>query len=457
MTAVPAKSPDIVLTGRFELGEERRYRHIPFAMPQGIGQLHIRIGYTDQIGSAPLLKGGNTLDVGLFDERGSDPGSPGFRGWSGSERLAITIDESWATPPYRPGPIGAGEWQLLLGPYKIGPRGLDYHVEIWFDPGLPFDLPHSEVQAPGARLTLPRARAGWYRGDLHCHSLYSDGDSWPIELLTRAAEIGLDFLAITDHNGAVRHTSPDGSAGRLPLLIPGIETTTYRGHWNVWGVDGWFDFREPTLEAIRREMARAVAVGGTVSVNHPKPWGPDWDYGAMDGAHAVEVWNGPWERMNVICLAEWEERLLAGARFVAVGGSDTHVIREEPGTGPTRRPRLGEPTTWVQVDGPLTVAGLLAGIRAGRCFVSVSPAGPQLYLERTGADARVRVVNGAGATLSLIGDANSIAAAAVECDDWSFDLPFPERVSYLRAELTGVRGQMLALSNPLWREPAPVR
>ena len=125
----------------------------------------------------------------------------------------------------------------------------------------------------------------------------------------------------------------------MPLLIPGNETTTYRGHWNVWGVDGWFDFREPTLEMVQAEMRRAAATGGTVSVNHPKPWGPEWEYGEMEGAHAIEVWNGPWERLNALSVVEWEERLLRGERLVAVGGSDTHVIRVDPGTGPLRRPR----------------------------------------------------------------------------------------------------------------------
>src|SRR5688572_14122834 len=130
----PGRAPDIVLRGRFTRGDERRYRHVPFDVPSGHRQLHIRIQYNDRISSDPRAGGGNTLDVGLFDERGNAPGSPGFRGWSGSERLEITIDEAWATPPYRAGVIGGGTWQLVLGPYKIGPNGLAYTAEIWLDP-----------------------------------------------------------------------------------------------------------------------------------------------------------------------------------------------------------------------------------------------------------------------------------------------------------------------------------
>src|SRR5215216_326628 len=110
----------------------------------------------------------------------------------------------------------------------------------------------------------PAAEPGWVRGDLHCHSLYSDGDSWPSELLVRAAELGLDFLAITDHNSALFPDCPEEPPG-LPFLLPGIEVTTYGGHWNVWGLREWFDFREPTSAGVAAEMLRAAAAGGFIS------------------------------------------------------------------------------------------------------------------------------------------------------------------------------------------------
>src|SRR5687768_9668031 len=122
--------PEIVLTGRFEPEQAQRYVEVPFAMPAGVDQVHLRYSYSDQIGSSPLLTGGNTLDLGLFDQRGTAAGSPGFRGWSGSAKAELTIAADWATPPYRAGPILAGTWHVLLGPYKIGTRGLDYRIEI---------------------------------------------------------------------------------------------------------------------------------------------------------------------------------------------------------------------------------------------------------------------------------------------------------------------------------------
>lgn len=450
-TTLPA--PDVVLTGHCTPDQERRYIHLPFTVPADVRQLHVAYHYSDRIASDPTLRGGNTLDIGLFDERGTAAGSAGFRGWSGSNQEAFTIDREWATPPYRSGPLGAGVWHVLLGPYKVGPRGLDYRVEVWFDPGLPpEERPVTRAEpATAARLPAP-AQPGWVRGDLHCHTRYSDGDSWPAELLAAAAAAGLDFLAITDHNSVGAHQAPDTpapAAGRLPVLLPGVEVTTYGGHWNVWGTDRWYDFRDPSPAAVAAAMREAVAAGGLVSVNHPKPFGPPWEYGAVRGHHAIEVWNGPWDALNAVSLAYWEERLRGGERLIALGGSDTHRLRAS-GPGALFSPRLGQPTTWVRVAGPPTPTAILAGLRAGDCFISAEPAGPQLYLTPDGDGAHVHVVGAAGATLLLVAAGRAVWAAAIAHEDHQVQVPFPAGAPYLRAQLVDACGRVLALSNPLW-------
>jgi len=451
-------SPDIVLVGRFEPGQERRYRHVPFTVPPGVEQLHITYTYSDRISSDPTLVGGNTLDFGLFDERGSVAGSPGFRGWSGSNKDAFTIDRAWATPPYRPGPLGAGSWQVLLGPYKIGPRGLDYRVSIWFNPGLPPEE-RSFVRAgrpQPAHLPAP-AEPGWVRGDLHSHTLFSDGDSWPWESLHAAAEAGLDFLGITDHNGVGAHsaTGARGASGPgqggLPILIPGVEVTTYGGHWNVWGTDRWYDFREPEPAAVEATMREAVAAGGLVSINHPKPFGPPWEYPEVRGHQAIEVWNGPWDALNTVALDYWEARLRDGERLIAFGGSDTHRLRA-PVPGSLFAPRLGQPTTWAQVAGTPTVAGVLDALRAGRSFLSAEPTGPQLFLAQEGAQVRVRCVGARGATLMVLSDRGTVFATAIDAADVARHVSLTGVWAYLRAQLVDEAGRMLAFTNPLWRD-----
>lgn len=445
-----ASPPDLVLAGRFGRDDERRYVHVPFVVPVGVTQIVLRCHYGDRIGSDVGLTGGNTLDIGLFDERGVEAGGAGFRGWSGSTRTELTIDERWATPPYRAGPIGAGTWHLLLGPYKVGPRGLDYRVEIRFDAGL--EEPAAAVDvAPGVTASPPPpVDLGWVRADLHCHSLRSDGDAAPAAAAAAAAAAGLDVVALTDHNSPGRAVEPVAGG---PLVLPGIEVTTYGGHWNAWGTGGWYEFRDPSREAAAAAMGAAVAAGAVVAMNHPKPFGPDWTYGDGVGYDAIEVWNGAWERLNGRALARWEAHLRRGERVTAVGGSDTHRLHGDD--GPLAEARLGHPTTWLDVGGELTVETVLGALRAGRCFVSATPSGPQLYLQRIGDVVRIRAVGAAGATLMMIDDAGCVDARAIADEDASAECPFPRGASYVRAQIVDRLGAVLALSNPVWRTPAP--
>jgi hypothetical protein len=446
--------PDRRLTGHFDHKHEKRYAHVPFEVPRGLHQLHVRYSYNDRIDSDPAFTGGNTLDIGLFDERGIAAGSPGFRGWSGSNKLEFTVDEQWATPPYAPGPIGVGTWHLLLGPYKVAPRGCDWTVEIWFDPGIAEPPRVESALRPGDAPPMPVAREGWIRGDLHCHTLYSDGDSWPAEMLHAAAEAGLDFLGVTDHNN-VRHQRAYGLGGDgLPLVIPGVEVTTYGGHWNAWGTDRWWEFREPEARAVEATMREAAAAGAVVCVNHPKPLGPPWEYTDVGGFHAVEVWNGPWVRLNSIALAFWEDRLRRGERITAVGGSDTHYLKT-PDPDPRHSVRLGAPTTFVEVGERPTVVSILAALREGRSFVSASPRGPQLYLTPEPARAGrvlVEARDGEGCALVLFSDAGAIHGAAVDSPAWDFSIEVPRDTLYLRAQLVDAIGEVRALTNPVWAE-----
>src|SRR5437588_2927423 len=105
---------DLTLRGSFGPTDLRVYSHVPFKVPPGVAALRVAYDYSERIPSDPELSGGNTLDIGIFDPRGTDAGGPGFRGWSGSHKLEFTIGETWATPPYLAAPIQRGTWHVLL-------------------------------------------------------------------------------------------------------------------------------------------------------------------------------------------------------------------------------------------------------------------------------------------------------------------------------------------------------
>ena len=443
---------DVVLRGKFDASQQRHYHHVPFEVPTGVRAMHVAYDYSDRIPSDPQLLDGNTLDIGLFDPHGIEPSSPGFRGWSGSHKLAFTIAENWATPPYSAGPIQPGTWHVLLGPYKVAPSGCEYEVSIAFseDPGQP-ELRPLNVNARRASLN-PAAEKGWLRGDLHCHTLFSDGDSWPADMLADAVSRGLDFLGVTDHNqtGHQReYASVEGA--HLPILLPGIEVTTYAGHWNAWGTNTWWEFREPTEAATSRAMQAAAASGALVSVNHPKPFGPPWEYPAAVGYHAIEVWNGDWSRQNDVSLSFWEQQLRAGRRIVALGGSDTHNLKQTDADARHGR-HLGQPTTWADTGNDASTEGVLAALRAGRAFISREIDGPQIFFSRqTNGSFNARLVDGRQGTLMLVSEQGVEASVNVPTNDWSDVFRVPEARLYLRAQLMDEQArEMLALSNAVF-------
>ncbi len=463
MTTPPEPPPDIILSGHFDLDDQCTFRHTPFEIPDGIDQIHVSIMYNDQISSDPRHSGGNTLDIGMFDERGTAAGSPGFRGWSGSHKLAFTIGTEWATPPYRAGRPGAGTWHLALAPYKVSERGLDYEVRIWLDPGIATPPQPATAPVPPERLRSLSAPAepNWYRGDLHAHTVYSDGSATPTELATVAAEAGLDFFGITDHNRAQSPVRLVPTSPGWPVLVPGVEVTTYAGHFNVWGTDAWYEFRDPTAEGLQRAIDAARADGGLVSLNHPKPFGPEWVFPEVTGFDCIEPWNGWWGRINTRALHEWDDRLRKGERLTGVCGSDIH--RPEV-IGDPRNPlspvRIAWPTLWIQTDDRLSAGTVIAAIRAGRTFISESPAGPQLYFRRQDDKMTARIVGAAGDAVMLIGSPGVIGTASISTDDHTIEWPLAhlhpknsgsrDMSRYVRAQVIDALGDVRALSNPLW-------
>ena len=458
---------ELVLEGFFAPEDAGNYHNVPFDMPAGIGRLSVSYQYDTQIAADIHLTGGNTLDIGIFDQRGADFLGEGFRGWSGSDRDQFFVGFDEATPGYIPGPLEAGRWHICLGFYKSAPDGCHYQVTLrfWFsdeDLVSPDFPPMLTIE--NSRSTLPTRVDGWYRGELHCHSQHSDGDSTPADLISTAHQFCLDFIAITDHN-SLSHLVAQAKLEPPPIvLIPGCEVTAYSGHWNVWGADSWIDFRVLSPDQMRLAIHRAVELGYLTSCNHPRTGGPPWLFTEITGQHCIEVWNGPWQIFNQESLDYWESRLQGGERLVAVGGSDTHFLKKP------HIAQLGMPTNWIYCPEPPTAASLLAGLRAGHVFVNDAPDGPQLYLQcgvaimgdavsRPSTESlaiQVRTVNSAGLRLEIHGATGLLAATEILSDEATIDMEIAvDNTPYFRAQLLEKDGNpdiIKALSNPIYIE-----
>lgn len=438
-----------------------QYLYLPFDVPPNTTRIDVTYSYDDAISSDPMVSGGNVIDIGIFDPRGVEFMSGGFRGWSGSARSAFYIAQHDATPGYLAGPIQPGTWSIALGPYKVAVSGCDCRVSIMLTVD---DAPPEAVDFP-PRLTLsaapaPRVRAGgWYRGELHCHTEHSDGDSTVQELVARAEALGLDFLAITDHNN-LSHLVVLAQITTDLMLIPGFEVTTYYGHWNVWGGNEFIDFRVQAADDLQRAINVASARGLLVSCNHPRPYGPDWAFPEVDGYACVEVWNGPWELLNTQCLAFWEARLQRGERLTAVGGSDHHF---------SKRPhiaQLSQPTTFIHCPEPPSPAALIAALRLGRAFIAESPNGPRLILRVGDAmmgdvvarpvdgwlTAQIEAVSDQAARLELCGAGEVLRALPVDAGRHDLSIAFETaHTPYIYARLVNPQNaHVRAITNPVY-------
>lgn len=448
------------------------YPLVPFDLPPGVVRVAVSYTYSDPIGAGVLdTRPGNVVDLGLL-------APDGFRGWSGSARRSAVLSPAAATPGYIPGPLPPGRWHVLLGLYKMSPRGCDVRIDVeaWTAAG-EFDAaprPPSPVgECPGTSPS-PLVEPAWVRGDLHCHSHHSEAQGSLSDLLAAARAQGLDFLAVTEHNTishlvemAARPMPPS------PVVIPAVEITTYHGHANAFGIRAWPDFRCRSAADMAALRAALQAEGVLFSINHPKTAGPPWEWGGEDQADAIEVWQQPWPLFNYQSLLLWDRLLREGRRIVALGGSDKH---QDAFDGSLGFHEVGRPATWLYAGG-LSVASLLAALRAGHAFISAGPAGPRLELDGEAAKGRAmmgdellvlpdetaamrcRVSGAAGQWLRLVSRA-ARREIPIDGDDRLYEWPASAADGYWRAEVVEPppphqrdepAAQMLvALSNPIY-------
>ncbi len=361
------------------------YAYLPFVVPPGARRLEVSYFYENQVTGAQETHPGNNIDIGVFDVRGADFLTGGFRGWSGGARSNFYIEPGGATPGYLRGPIQPGEWQIIFGCSKISDARVRYRVNIDLDidptmAGAPVDAPRTPAR-PGAGAShaaapAPGASGRWYKGDLHAHSEHSDGANTVEEIVQYTRNVGLDYFALTDHNTISHWDELARLNDGAPLLIAGEEITMYSGHANVWGLDDWIDFRGSDSDKVRQLVEHANARGSMFSINHPDSPIP-WRHPAVRSYQAVEVWNAPWRWFNEPALLRWEDHLKAGERMIAVGGSDSHCVPPATMTQPNGP---GEPCTWVYVEGPLTERAVLDAVERGHVFISEAPTGPFIEL-----------------------------------------------------------------------------
>jgi hypothetical protein len=372
---------------------------------------------------------------------------------------------------------------------------------------------HSSSAQPAGH----HAAAGfWVAGDLHVHTIYghdtcitpttawdpsspdrdartSCQDSYtvgftPTQRLQEAADRGLDFVALTDHNNVVNQTDPDVVAWEKAhpsfVAVPGYENSQ-PGHVQMLGATACYG-NDGRVAGATIECDQAVADksaagetalanglradGGVFQINHPSDGNWLGTYGYSVVPDNIEVWNiGPWAYQHPFPASndnnfslQWYDGFLRqpGHPEIGVtGGSDSHWVTTDSIQG------VGDPTTWVFVH-ELSIDGVLEGLREHHTFVSALPPaeqGPQLFLEAdpnhdgtfdaiAGDDVdpdttayRVRTVGAVpGSVLRIVTDAGAVEVPLGSSTSYDFTPGqggIPAAAVYVRAELLAPDGR----------------
>ena len=188
--------------------------------------------------------------------------------------------------------------------------------------------------------------------DLHIHSAYSrDASASAIEIVRKCKSLGLDGLAITDHNeikGALEAAKVATAEGII--VVRGVEVSAEEGHVLALGVGELI----PKGLSVADTVQRIRAAGGIAVAAHPSrfPSGIGAKRTMALDLDAIEVLNGGSSRRSNARAREMaEHRGLPG-----VGGSDAHGI-EQAGKA------------WTEIDAASSEEGVIQAIRAGKCTV----------------------------------------------------------------------------------------
>lgn len=334
-------------------------------IPPGVDRVRVELDYlkvTDRF----------QLYAALFDPAGVLRGHVQCPGGPGPRALRFAIATHEASPGCIPGPIPGGEWTIRIDLDRFREAG-EYSLRVFADVDIenapaPADRDGAArdlVAAPPAEPeTEPEPRgARWLRGELHAHSIHSDGRNSIAEMVARAAASGLDFLALSDHVtwSHWRELSPADPI----VTIPSIEVTSHRGHANAHGLTTWPDVYIDRPERAAGDLIDEVhRQGGIFGVNHPFSGQQAWRRSDVDWAHVdvLEVVNQGQDANNDAAIGLWDRLLAQGYDIAPVAGTDCHDL-DDPAQ------QLGQVVTALK-DAERTRAGVLGALRRAATMVT---------------------------------------------------------------------------------------
>ena len=272
----------------------------------------------------------------------------------------------------------------------------------------------------------PSGQPRWFKGNTHTHTLNSDGDSTPDDVVRWYREHGYQFLVLSDHNFL---TSIDalnalhGADDRF-LLIRGEEVTDRFGdkplHVNglnltqlvqPQGGVSVVDVLQRNVDAIRKER-------GIPHINHPNfRWAitPE-ELRQVRNTRLFEIYNGHPQVNNlggggVPGLEEaWDVVLSAGQQIYGIAVDDAHVFKQ-PGNPDVAGPGRG----WIAVRAPrLDASSLMQSLERGDFYSSTGVVLDDVQTDAKSVTVRVRTNASSKYRIQFIGARGRILREVAE-------------------------------------------
>lgn len=194
--------------------------------------------------------------------------------------------------------------------------------------------------------------------ELHTHTHAShDGRDGVDLVLQQASAVGLDAIAITDHDVIEASLEAVEKAPSYDLIgIPGLEISTIAGHVIALGVTE----RVPSALSYGETLSRIRDQGGIAVIPHPfqpsrSGIAPNVTRDELATADAIEVYNS----RLITGRANRKAEAFARSRGLPMtAGSDAHISE-----------MVGQAVTLIDSNPAEGVEGILEAIRAGRTVV----------------------------------------------------------------------------------------
>ena len=299
----------------------------------------------------------------------------------------------------------------------------------------------------------------YYKGNLHTHTINSDGDSTPDDVVRWYRERNYNFVTITDHNYL---TSVDGlnalhGADDKFIVMKGEELTDRYGgkpvHINGFapnaiiklpGGSSVLDMAQKMIDAIR-------GAGAVPSVNHPNfGWAISADeLLQLQRTRLFEVFNGHPLVNNmggggVPGLEEvWDRMLSSGKLLYGIAVDDAHYFKrpEDPAA-----PRPGQ--GWVYVRAPrLESRALLDALERGDFYSSTGVELQSITVTPSSMTIAIKTEPQSKYRIQFIGKHGAVLSEAVTSPA---TYTFKGDESYVRAKILESNGKVA------WVQPAPV-